>query len=162
MPARNPPTTGYGTNRTRLPSLNFPSAKKTTPQRTVTTRVAAITVRKTSGGSKASPVVVSAASSATLAAVVAATTPSTATAASCTLPTTPREPALQARIPSVRTAATRYRPMPSPRRPTSTPPNTKAANAIASTASTAPMISPAASEGSQPCDRRTSDTIPPF
>ena len=49
MPARNPPTTGYGTNRTRLPSRNVPSAEKTTPHRIVTTSVAAITVRKTSG-----------------------------------------------------------------------------------------------------------------
>ena len=49
VPARNPPTTGYGTNRTRLPSRNVPSARKTTPQSTVTTSVAATTVRKTSG-----------------------------------------------------------------------------------------------------------------
>ncbi len=51
VPARNPPTTGYGTNRTRLPSRTVPSARKTTPHRTVTTRVAAMTVRKTSGAS---------------------------------------------------------------------------------------------------------------
>ena len=51
VPARNPPTTGYGTNRTRLPSRNVPSNAKTTPHRTVTTSVAATTVRKTSGAS---------------------------------------------------------------------------------------------------------------
>ena len=119
VPARNPPTTGYGTNRTRLPSRNLPSIAKTRPHRTVTTRVAAMTVRKMSGGSYVPTPVLRATSARFCAfdAVDAATRASTATAASCTLPTTPREPARQARIPSVRTAATRYSPMPSPRRP---------------------------------------------
>ena len=101
VPARKPPTTGYGTNRTRLPSLNVPITRKVTPVRSVTTMVAATTVRKARlrlpNASRA---------------VVVATTASTAAAASCTLPTTPREPARHARIASVSAAATRYRPMP--------------------------------------------------
>ncbi len=48
--------------------------------------------------------------------------------------------------------------MPSGRRRTRRPPNTKAANATASTTSTAPMITPAAIAGSTPWDRRSSDT----
>ena len=109
VPARKPPTTGYGTNRTRLPSRAVPSTKKTTPQRVVTTSVAPMTVRKTSGVLKSCRAVAWAtlAISAALAAVVAATTASTAAAASCTLPTTPRLPALHARIASDNVAATR-------------------------------------------------------
>jgi hypothetical protein len=51
VPARKPPTTGYGTNRTRLPSRYRPRTQNTTPHRTVTISVAAITVRKMSGAS---------------------------------------------------------------------------------------------------------------
>ena len=51
VPARNPPTTGYGTNRISPPSRNLPITAKTIPQRTVTRMPAVTTVRKTSGGS---------------------------------------------------------------------------------------------------------------
>ena len=74
------------------------------PVRTVTTMVAATTVMN---ARLELPNV--------CAAVVAATTASTATTAPCRLPTTPRAPALHARIASVMAAATRNRPMPSAR-----------------------------------------------
>ena len=51
VPARNPPTTGYGTKRISLPSRYLPITRKTTPHRSVTTIVAAMTVRKMSGRS---------------------------------------------------------------------------------------------------------------
>ena len=95
-PAMNPPTTGYGTKRIRLPRRSTPSTKKMPPLRTVTTRVAATTVRKARSGLPYA-----------LTAVVAATTPSTAAVAACMPPTTPRVPALQARIASVSAAAPR-------------------------------------------------------
>ncbi len=66
------------------------------PQRTVTTRVAATTVRKARSTLPYA-----------LTAVVAATTASTAADAACMPPTTPRAPALQARIASVSAAAPR-------------------------------------------------------
>src|SRR5262245_34492179 len=94
--------------------------------------------------------------------MVAATPASTAVAASCTLPTTPREPARHARKPSVSAAATRYRPMPSPRFRISVPPNTNAANATARTTSTAPMITPAATMAGQLWERRSSATPLPL
>ncbi len=50
VPARNPPTTGYGTYRTRLPSRTVPSTKNVMPVRIVTTRVAAMTVRNARWG----------------------------------------------------------------------------------------------------------------
>ena len=161
VPARNPPTTGYGMNRTRLPSRNVPSTRKMTPQSTVTTSVAATTVRKTSGTSHSPTDAVwqSRTMFAALYAVLSARIESTAAAASCTLPTTPRMPALHARNPSVSAAATRYRPMPSPRRAGVAPANTRAANATASTASTAPMIKPGGERRpASPADRRCSDT----
>ncbi len=97
-----PPTTGYGTNRIRLPRLNVPITRNAMPVRTVTTMVIATTV---TNARLELPNVCSA--------VVVATTASTATTAPCTLPTTPRAPDLHARIASVIAAATRYRPMPS-------------------------------------------------
>ena len=45
VPARKPPTTGYGMNRARFPSRNVPSSRNVTPVRSVSTRVVATTVR---------------------------------------------------------------------------------------------------------------------
>ncbi len=101
-PAMNPPMTGTGTNRSRLAERKVPSARNAAPDRTVTTRVAATTVRK---ARSMLPNAVTA--------VVAATIARTAAAAGCRLPTTPREPPRHARIASVSAAAPRYRLMPS-------------------------------------------------
>jgi hypothetical protein len=133
------------------------------PHDNVTTSVAATTVRKTSGTSHLPTDAFwqSSTSVEALYAVLSARIESTAVAASCTLPTTPRTPARHARNPSVSAAATRYRPMASPRREGVAPANTRAANATARTTSTPPMISPAASCANPPWDRRSSDTVPP-
>ena len=103
-PAMKPPTTGYGTNRIRLPSLSVPITTKTMPVSSVTTRVAATTVTNARLELPNVP-----------RAVAVATTANTATTASCRLPTTPRVPALHAMIASVIAAATRNSPMPSAR-----------------------------------------------
>src|SRR4029453_5642770 len=118
VPARNPPTTGYGMNRTRLPSRKVPSTRKMTPHDNVTTSVAATTVRKTSGVSHLPTDAVWQILMMLMAlvAVLSARIESTAVAASCTLPTTPRSPARHARNPSVSAAAPRHRRMPPPRR----------------------------------------------
>ena len=96
VPARKPPITGYGMNRARLPSRNVPSTRKASAVDSVTIMVAATTVRN---AWSTPPNVCSAALEATIA--------STGTAASWTLPTTPRVPARHARIARVRAAATR-------------------------------------------------------
>ena len=104
VPARNPPTTGYGMNRARLPRRNEPITRNVTPVSTETTTVAATTVRnarlRLPVASRAARV---------------ATTPRTAAAASCTLPTTPRLPPRQARIAIVIDAPASVSPIPSGR-----------------------------------------------
>ena len=88
-------------NRARLPRRNEPITRNVTPVSTETTTVAATTVRK---ARLRLPV-------ASMAALVA-TTESTAAAASCTLPTTPRLPPRHARIASVIDAAASVSPIP--------------------------------------------------
>ena len=137
VPARNPPITGYGTNRTMLPSRNAPSSRHTTPVRTLATTTAATTVRKTRSGIPAhaggeggghhrqddrGPVLHA--------------------------PTTPRLPAVHARMPRISAAPTRYNPTPSARWTERAPPKIKAANDDARTISTMPMTMPAVSEAS--------------
>ena len=46
VPAKKPPTTGYGMNRARLPSRNVPSSRNVNAVKSVTIMVAATTVRK--------------------------------------------------------------------------------------------------------------------
>ena len=46
-PARTPPMTGIGTNRTRFPARSRPSAPSNTPVPSVATRIAVTRVRKT-------------------------------------------------------------------------------------------------------------------
>ena len=137
VPARNPPITGYGTNRTMLPSRNAPSSRHTTPVRTLATTTAATTVRKTRWGSPLTRV-----------AREAATTARMTAGPSCTLPTTPRRPAVHARMPRISAAPTRYNPTPSARWTERVPPKIKAANDDARTISTMPMTMPAVSEAS--------------
>ena len=144
-----PPTTGYGMNRMRFARPKVPSATKATPHRTVTTRLAATTV------TKARSMLPNA-----VTATVAETVASTTAVAGCSPPTTPREPASQAKIPSVSAAAPRYRLMPSAMKSSTRPPNTRAANAIAKIASTAPMISPIVIQASHRPACRCSATVP--
>ena len=132
VPAKKPPTTGYGMNRARLPSRNVPSTRNVNAVNSVTIMVAATTVRN---AWSTPPNVCNAALEATIA--------STGTAASCTLPTTPRTPALQARIARVSEAATRKMPIPDGRASSRKPLKTSTANEIARTTSTTPMTAPA-------------------
>ncbi len=159
MPARNPPTTGYGTNRISAAEPEPPDHQEHDPaqdrhdegrgddgQEDVGTLVVL----------QAGDACAMCARSAAFAAAAAATSPRTAAAASCTLPTTPREPDApreererQRRRSEVQADAVGQA-------GTSKPPKTRAANAIASTHSTAPMIRPAATEASHVVVRRCS------
>src|SRR5262245_54773403 len=95
-PATNPPTTGYGMNRIRFPRRYAPMASSAPPVSSVTTRVAATTLRKPRSGP---PYAVTAVLNPTIAI--------TAAVVSRRPPTTPRDPARHAKTARVTAAAPR-------------------------------------------------------
>ena len=162
VPARNPPTTGYGMNRTRLPSRKVPSTRKMTPHDNVTTSVAATTVRKTSGVSHLPTdavwqiLMMLMALVAVLRARIQHGRRGVLHAAHDAAPARPprQEPERERGRDEVQADAVAQA-------GGVAPVNTRAANATARTTSTPPMITPAASFANHPCDRRPSDTVPP-